>query len=385
MLLVHAAIHLLGFAKAFAYAELPQLAQPTTRLAGVMWLVAAVLVGASATMFAAGARRFWVVGLFALIVSQAVIVSAWRDAWAGTTANLLLAVIVSHAWLTQGPRSYRAQFDRDAASLLSRPVDAALVTDADLAPLPEPVQRYLRLAGVVGQPRVHSYRIRFRGRIRSGPEARWMPFDAEQQSVTDPPARLFLMRASMMGVPVEAFHRLRQGHATMDVTVAGLFPMVRAAGPVMDRSESVTLLNDMCLLAPAALIDPAIEWTAVDARSAEARFAHGDHRIAATLLFGDDGRLVNFMSDDRSRISADGQSFTTPRFLTPVRQYRPFGVTSIAAFGEGRWLLADGEFTYGEFEVVDVAYNALRPAASAGWLTRFRPAHRARRRVPAAA
>ena len=138
-------------------------------------------------------------------------------------------LLVSHAWLTEGPRSFRAQFARDAAAGLSRPIDAPVVTEADLAPLPEPVQRYLRRAGVVGQPRVRNYRLRFRGRIRGGPDSRWMPFEADQQSFVDQPTRLFLMRASMMGVPVEAFHRLVAGHATMEVKVAGCIPIVAPA------------------------------------------------------------------------------------------------------------------------------------------------------------
>ena len=36
---------------------------------------------------------------------------------------------------------------------------ATLVAESDLTGLPEPVQRYLRLVGVVGQPRVRNYRL----------------------------------------------------------------------------------------------------------------------------------------------------------------------------------------------------------------------------------
>jgi len=44
-------------------------------------------------MLGVGSRRYWVVGAVGwlvpsrLVVSQLVIGSAWRDAWAGTTAN----------------------------------------------------------------------------------------------------------------------------------------------------------------------------------------------------------------------------------------------------------------------------------------------------------
>ena len=222
----------------------------------------------------------------ALVVSQAVILSAWSDAKAGTIVNVIFLLAVAHAWFNHGPQSFRAQFERDVAAGLARPLEAPVVTEGDLAPLPQPVQRYLRAIGVVGQPRVRNYRLRFHGRIRSGPDARWMPFEAEQQSFAGQPARLFFMHARMFGLPVEVFHRRIGGHATMQVKIAGAIPMVDARGDVMDRSEAVTLFNDMCLLAPGTLLDPGIGWEQVDARTVRARFTHGGQTISATLLFG---------------------------------------------------------------------------------------------------
>ncbi|MGE0815395.1 MAG: DUF6544 family protein [Vicinamibacterales bacterium] len=353
---LHGVLHFLGFAKAFGLAPLPQLTQSIARPMGAAWLAAGLLVLASAALFAGGHRRFWIAGAIAVVVSQAVIATAWRDAWAGTLANVLLATVVAHAWLTEGPWSFRAQLLRDAGPALAACEAAPIVTEADLAGLPAPVARYLRVAGVVGQPRVRSYALRFRGRIRSAPDSPWLPFTAEQVSVVDPPVRLFLMRARMRGLPVEAFHRSIGGHATMQVRVAGLVPMADARGDVMDRSEVVTMFNDMSLLAPGALLSPAIAWEAVDDRTARARFANGQ-TIAATLYFGDDGFLTNFVSDDRSRLSPDNTRFVQQRFSTPVHGFQRFGPAATATVGEGRWHGPEGEFTYGEFGVVDLVLN----------------------------
>ena len=77
---MHGLIHLMGFAKGFGYADLPQLTQPISRAWGLAWLVAALLVTTTTAMLAFGARSYWIAGAFALLVSQAVILSAWRDA-----------------------------------------------------------------------------------------------------------------------------------------------------------------------------------------------------------------------------------------------------------------------------------------------------------------
>lgn len=350
----------MGFAKAFGYAELRQLTQPISREMGVLWLLAAGLVMASAAMVATGSRHTWIVAAVALVASQAVIVSAWQDAWAGTVANVVLLLVVVLGWFMQGPRSFQAEYDGDARTGLARMREATLITDADLAPLPGPVQRYLRLTGVIGQPRVQNYRLRFRGRIRSSPDSAWMPFDAEQQSFADRPARLFHMRARMFGLPVDVFHRLVDGHATMRVKLFGAIPMADARGPEMDRAETVTLFNDMCLLAPATLVGPGIRWQAIDDRAARAQFANAGQTISADLLFDDAGRLINFVSDDRWRSSPDG-TFTQRRFSTPVRDYRAFGPLTLPAHGDARWLLPEGEFVYGEFDLQEIVFN-VRPS-----------------------
>ena len=360
LLVMHGLIHWMGFAKAFGYVELPQLTLSVSREMGVVWLAAGLLVVASAVTIVTSPRSFWIVGGIALIVSQAIILSAWSDAKAGTIVNVVLLLAVTHGWFNHGPRSFRAQFERDISSGLARPLEAAVVTEVDLIPLPEPVRRYLIGTGVVGRPRVQNYRVRFHGRIRSGPGSRWMPFEADQQSFADQPTRLFLMHARMFGVPVEVFHRRIGGHARMQVNIAGAIPMVDARGEVMDRSEAVTLFNDMCLLAPSTLLDPRIAWEPVDARTARARFTDEEQTISATLVFGDDGLLTNFISDDRSRSSPDGKTFTRLRFSTPTRDYRDFEPARLGAHGEARWTLPDGDFTYGEFNLEEVTYNVRR-------------------------
>lgn len=373
LLAIHGVIHFVAAAKAFRYTGLLELSRPITREMSILWLAAGgLLVGAALIAFL-WPRNWWTVGGVAVIASQAAITSASSPTWvAGTAVNLIILAAVSHAFLTSGPWSYRARFEQDIDRHLHQSIDAGTVTDEQVGQLPAAVQRYLRVVGAVNVPGVWNYRIRFRGRIRSSPGAPWMPFTAEQQSFTDPPARFFLMHAHMGGVPIEAFHRFVDGHATMQVKIAGVYPLVDARGDVMDRSETVTLFNDMCLLAPATLIDPVITWEPVDANTVRAHFHTVAQTITATLSFGSDGLLTNFVSDDRSRASADGKTFTGLRFSTPVRWYTPLGhfvdggrpsgnsensEVRLAVYGDARWSLPDEEFTYAEFEMLSVEYN----------------------------
>src|SRR5262245_64332175 len=78
-LVAHGLIHLLGVAKAFGLADLPQLTQPVSVPAGGLWLLAALLfVGAALSLFLAP-RWWWAIGACAIVVSMMAIVPAWAD------------------------------------------------------------------------------------------------------------------------------------------------------------------------------------------------------------------------------------------------------------------------------------------------------------------
>src|SRR5919109_4471124 len=221
LLVVHGLIHLLGFAKAFALAELPQLAQPISPMFGALWLVAAILFVSAAISVFIWSRGWWVLAACAVIVSMVAIVPSWADAKIGAFGNAIVLVGVVFGFLTQGPSGLRAEYERDVESRLRFRSSGEPITEADLTHLPATVQRYLRVAGVVGRQRIHNFRVRMHGRIRSGSEARWMPLMAEQYNFVDEPARLFYMNSSVWTIPVQGYHRYAGSAATMRVNAAG--------------------------------------------------------------------------------------------------------------------------------------------------------------------
>src|SRR5262245_16214780 len=91
-LVLHGLIHLLGFAKAFGLADLPQLTQSITPAVGVLWLLAALLFVVAAVALFFWPRGWWAVGLAAVILSTFLVASAWADAKAGAVANLVVLV-----------------------------------------------------------------------------------------------------------------------------------------------------------------------------------------------------------------------------------------------------------------------------------------------------
>ncbi|MHB1140023.1 MAG: DUF6544 family protein, partial [Microthrixaceae bacterium] len=257
-----------------------------------------------------------------------------------------------------------------------------LVTEADLAHLPPPVAEYVRAVGALGRAHVLGFHAEISGRIRGSADQPWMQWRGEQVNTCEPePTRVFFMDARMRGVPTDVLHAFVGPHASMQVRVASLIPIVDAHGPEMDRAETVTLLNDLCVLAPAALVDAPIDWTPLDDRHARATLTRAGHTVSALLSFDEHHDLVDFVSDDRFRASADGRTFTQQRWSTPISDYRSFDGRRVASLGTGRWHPEDEpEFDYLEFRLDDITYltaadrraSSVRSAAtrhSSRWLS----------------
>jgi len=138
--------------------------------------------------------------------------------------------------------------------------------------------------------------------------------------------------------------------------------MVDQAGDEISRAETVTVLNDLCMFAPGALVDPRLSWQALDDRSAAVTFTNGPRRVSATLLFDEQHRLVDFWSDDRP--DSSGGRFVPMRWSTPVGDDREIGGLRLPTRGSTVYARPDGPFTYGEFTLRSIAFDL--PAPSEG-------------------
>jgi hypothetical protein len=249
-------------------------------------------------------------------------------------------------------RDLEAEFGDQKKATLSRGANGttSTVTEPDIAMLPVPVQRYLRASGCLGRPRPGVVRVVFDAVMMRKPGGAGMAGVAEQIDRFDVPKRLFYMRSRMFGLPVKVLHNYEGHHASMVVRVASLFNVVDIHSDELARTETVTLLNDLAFFAPAWLADRRLRWRPVDDRRVDLTFTNGPHTITASLWFGDAGELVNFTSEDRGALQADG-SFKYVRWSTPMRAYREFGGQRVATEGDAIWHYPEGDFVYGRMKL----------------------------------
>ncbi len=350
--LIHAAIHLMGFLKAWDIAAIKQLTLPISKTVGILWLSTFILFSITFILFSVKINYWWLLGFISVVLSQLLIVALWQDARFGTIANSVILMVCLIGFSTW--RYYHA-FQNDVSAMLHKSSMAStdLVSEENISHLPEPVKKYLRYTGAIGKPKVTNFKINFSGKIRKNELSEWMPFASEQYNFIAQPTRLFFMNAIMKHLPVAGYHAYNDGEATMDIRLLSLFRVQYQAGSEMNIAETVTFFNDMCCMAPPTLIDQRIQWLEVEGNKVKASFTHKEITIYAWLYFNDKGELINFTSNDR--YAADAKEKLP--WSTPLSNYTEINGFKLPANAEAIYSYPEGDLTYGTFQLQDVQYN----------------------------
>lgn len=266
---------------------------------------------------------------------------------AGTVTAMILAV-----WV--GQIATERRIEREVGELLARraEIEPETITESDLAGLPEPVQRWLRWAQVIGKERPLTVRLEQKGEFRLSEDRDWMPFTAEQHYTTDPPG--FIWNVSMKMFPLVTIagrDRYIDGSGSIDMRLFSLIPVADETGGGLNQGALLRYLNEIMWF-PGAALSPYIAWSPIDAHSARATMTYGDIAGSATFIFDDEGRLTNMTADRYN----DEKDAVLP-WSTPIEAYGEFQGTRVPVEGMGVWHYETGDFTYVRLTVTEIDYN----------------------------
>lgn len=229
-----------------------------------------------------------------------------------------------------------------------------VVSELMLEPLPEPVRRYMRWSEVVGKPWIHTAFIRQKGQFRLGLDRPWMPLKAEQTFTVDPPGLLWKARFWMFGLPlVRARDTYKDGQAHMYGKAAGLFTIFDECGEALTLGTQMRYLSEMMWF-PIALLGDNIFWTAVDDNTADVALTDHGRTVSGQMTFDELGRLTKF--ETTRYMESKGEYALTPWCATNLEYGRRDGL-NIPVRSQVSWQLPEGELTYGDFTIVEAAYN----------------------------
>lgn len=352
ILLLHGFIHLMGFARAFHFAEISQLTQSVSRPAGVAWSLAALLFALTALLLLLKKDSWWLWALPAVILSQILIFSSWQDARFGTITNLVAVLGIAAGY---GHWSFEKLTHRELQVLYSQSVKSSdVVTGQKIASLPPIVQTWLHRSGIVGKPSVSTVHLHQRGILRTAPRGKWMPVSAEQYFSVQPPGFLWLADVKMMPfVPLAGRDKYADGQGHMLIKALSLIPLADSKGPEIDQGTALRYLGETIWF-PSAALSEYISWEALDAVSARASITWGNITASGIFCFSENGDMTAFQADrfyDRQGTS------TRERWRIDAKDWKEFNGVRVPVKFDVTWKLQEGDFTWFRMEVTDLVYD----------------------------
>lgn len=237
--------------------------------------------------------------------------------------------------------------------------DVDTITDDLIAGLPAPVRRYMRHAGVVGQPRIKTVYLKYKGQFRLGADKPWMPMQADQVYRVESPGFQWKATFKMFGLPLlTGVDTYSDGEGRMFGKMAGLFTVFDASGDELLQGTMLRYLQEMMWF-PTAYLEPYITWDAVDDHAADVTFTHDGKQVTGRFYFDDEGRILSFIAE---RYAEKNGTYALETWATPVTEYATFNGLNIPCVGHGVWYMPEGDLDYVNLRLTQVDYNVPIPA-----------------------
>ncbi|MFD1163926.1 DUF6544 family protein [Hwangdonia seohaensis] len=354
ILLIHALIHLMGFAKAFQLANINQLTQSISKPIGMLWFFTALLFVLSAVLFFMKKEWWFVVALVALIISQILIILLWKDAKYGTIPNIIILIVSISAF---GNYQFQSMVEKESKQILQHsPIDnLPIISDNDIKHLPEMVRKWLQTSGVVGNEKIITVRLKQKGEMRTKPESKWMPFTATQHFNVENPAFIWTTKVNAMPIiNMTGRDKLYAGEGDMLIKLASIFPVVNEGkNTKINQGAMVRYLAEMCWF-PSAVLNDYIVWKPVDSSSAKATLTINDQSVSGVFTFSKEGDLVSFEAE---RYYSGKDNSKLEKWFVKMDGYKVFNGVKIPNKSSVTWLLKEGDFNWLNLEITELEYN----------------------------
>lgn len=191
---------------------------------------------------------------------------------------------------------------------------------------------------------VNAVHIAEQGEMRMSPEARWIPFTAEQTIEARRSSFCWQARLSTGRLtPVTVTDAYEDSHGHLTVKAAGLIPLKKITGSDVDRGELQRYLASIVICPPTLLNHPALEWNAVAPLTLRVGDRNDPTGATVGLEISQDGRPIACQAE-RPRLLGK-ESVLTPWRGTYL-EFQEWEGLRVASRLEVSWLLSEGPFSY---------------------------------------
>jgi hypothetical protein len=251
----------------------------------------------------------------------------------------------------------RKLFEKERAREIdkcSNIINSEVFSERDITFLPEPVQKYFKVCGYMGRPKIFNADVIWKKSfIKLSPEKGWTELETRQFNSVIEPVRIAYMKALSMPLQVRDIYRDGQGH--MYGKLFSLIPVVNAKGKEISQSSLITLFTEI-LFIPSYSLQSYIKWEPIDSVTAKARFIHKNINVTGTFHFDETGKFSRFETNDRY-YNKKGGKFIKKRFSAITDSYLEKNGVQIPNKVRIIWHLDNGDYDYFKGEIGNIIYN----------------------------
>jgi hypothetical protein len=225
-----------------------------------------------------------------------------------------------------------------------------------VAPLPEPIQRYLKTVLKEGQPNIRYADLRQEATFRHRENSPWFSVKAREVISGMEPGFVWdaLLRHSALWWRTAKLSYF-QGRGSGHIKLYGVLPLQELEGHETDTSMLFRFLSELVWLPTGLLPTKTLRWEPLDENSARAVIRDGETTSSAIFHVGADGYVERVVTTDKFRDLKSG--FERHTFSLVCREWKPMDGVTIPTEVDFVWNFEKGDFLYGRFKIVDAIYH----------------------------
>ena len=195
------------------------------------------------------------------------------------------------------------------------------ITEEDIAGLPEPVQKYFRLCGIVGMEKMANAKVVWKNVLfKTSAENDYINLNCIQYNFVPEPARIVYMNSTMMGfIPMEGRDKFQNGHGNMLIKLFKGIKIADARGKEMDISALVTILAE-ALFVPSYALQSYITWQPLEPKKAKAVIKFNGIEVSGIFHFNDKYEFILFETEERY-YSTSGKEYKKMKWSAAAGEY----------------------------------------------------------------
>ena len=354
LVIIHGLIHLMGFVKAFRLAEVNQFALSISRPAGLLWLLAGLLFIVTVVVFLFKKDWWWMTAVPALMLSQLLIIWYWQAAKFGTIANIIILLVTV---IDYGNWNFTTTVRNELRSFKTSVIPGKEIVTAEMiAGLPPVVQTWLQRANITGKEIFQSVYLKQSAVMRTAPDGKWMPVQAEQWFRTQNPGFIWVADVEAgAGIYLAGRDKFENGKGHILIKLLSLFPVADKKGSEIDQGTMLRYMAEIIWFPSAACMDY-LKWEQMDSVSAKVTMTYGGISTSGLIRFDVHGDMVSFEAK-RYYDRKEGATLEDWFIQVDPDGYREFQGVRIPARSSVTWKFKEGDFTWFRLEITGIKYN----------------------------